>query len=266
MLIGAYEDNVLFLASALTFDALLAALPFVVLLLSVLGAVVRSSGDALTDILQLFHALIPTAAGAEEPFRRSEDLLRGVVESRAEVSLVAIPFFVWFSTRMFSSARNALNDAFDTDEGRPYVVGKALDFCLVLLTLLLVVASIAFTVRTAPLPLLGRVLGDVSTFALGVVLFFVVYIVLPSRRIRWDTALVASAVASVGFEIARRLYGWYLSEFATVDRLISNANAIAVVLLVVWMYFTALVFLLGAEVAETYDLARRQREQRAVLA
>ena len=266
MLIGAYEDNVLFLASALTFDALLAALPFVVLLLSLLGAVVQSGGDALADILRLFHALIPTAAGAEEPFRRSEDLLRSVVESRAEVSLVAIPFFVWFSTRMFSSVRIALNDAFDTDEGRSYFVGKGLDFCLVLLTLVLVVASIVFSVRTASLPLLGRVLGGLSAYALGLILFFVIYIVLPSRRIRWDTALVASAVASIGFEIARRLYGWYLSEFATVDRLISNANAIAVLLLVVWMYFTALVFLLGAEVAETYDLARRQRQQRAVLA
>ena len=57
----------------------------------------------------------------------------------------------------------------------------------------------------------------------------------------------------------------YLAEFATVDRLVSNANAIAGGLFLVWMYYTAVVFLIGGEVAQTYDLVRRQREQRAIL-
>jgi uncharacterized BrkB/YihY/UPF0761 family membrane protein len=37
-------------------------------------------------------------------------------------------------------------------------------------------------------------------------------------------------------------------------------------LFVLWMYVTSFIFLAGGEVAETYDLARRQREQRALLA
>ena len=104
-----------------------------------------------------------------------------------------------------------------------------------------------------------------SAFSFGVVLFFVVYMLAPSRRVRWDTAFIAAVVASLAFEVAKKLYGLYLAQFATMDRLVSNANAIALGLLVFWIYYTACVFLVGGEVAETYDLARRQREQRAIL-
>jgi membrane protein len=100
---------------------------------------------------------------------------------------------------------------------------------------------------------------------MGVLLFFLVYKVLPTRHVRWDTAVVAAAVAALGFEVAKRMYVVYIVEFATLDRLLSNNNAIALALLVVWMYFTACLFLIGAEVAETYDLGRRQSEQRAIL-
>jgi membrane protein len=97
------------------------------------------------------------------------------------------------------------------------------------------------------------------------VLFLIVYVVAPSRKMAWDTALVAALFASLGFEVAKRLYGFYLVEFVTLDRLISNTTAIALLLFVLWVYATALVFLAGGEVAETYDLARRQRAQRMVL-
>jgi membrane protein len=97
------------------------------------------------------------------------------------------------------------------------------------------------------------------------VLFFILYTVAPSRRVRWDTALVASVAAGLAFEVAKRLYALYLANFTTLDRFISNTNALAAILFVLWIYYTAYVFLVGGEVAETYDLARRQREQRALL-
>ncbi len=265
MFVGAYEDNVLFLASAVSFDTLLASLPFFLLVLAALGYVVESSGAALDDVLRIVNLLLPSTPNSTDPFRRAEELIAGIVESRGEFSIVGIPLFIWFATRAFSSARNALNEVFDTEESRHYFVGKALDFVLVVIAAALIVANTIFSLLAADEPWFGRFVTQLSTFAIGVVLFYLVYTIAPSRRIPWDTAIVAAAVASLGFEIAKGLYGVYLANFATVDRLISNANAIAALLFVVWIYFTACVFLLGGEVAETYDLMRRQREQRAVL-
>ena len=102
-------------------------------------------------------------------------------------------------------------------------------------------------------------------FALGVVLFFVIYKFLPSRRIYWRTALVAAVFCSLGFEVAKRLYALYVVKFATLDRVASDANVVALFLFLLWVYYTAYLFLLGGEVAETYDLIRMRRSQRVRL-
>ncbi len=260
---AAYDDNIFFLASALTFQALLAGLPFVLLAFAALGHFVHSGEE---EVARLFRELIPSAGSGEtDPFRQVERFLSSVRASRGRLSIFGIPLFLWFSTRFFSGARSALNEVFDTHESRPWWKGVSLDFSLVFAALVLVVASTAVTVSLIDFPWLGRFVSSISTFSLGVLLFFLIYKISPTRRVRWDTAAVAAAVAALGFEVTKRMYVVYLIEFTTLDRLISNNNVIALVLLVVWMYFTACVFLIGAEVAETYDLARRQTEQRAIL-
>ncbi len=238
--VGAYEDNILFLGSALTFDALLASLPFALLLLATLGYFVHSGEQAMADVIVLLDRVLPAGADSGDgPLRRAEDLIAGVVESRGQLSSFGIPLFLWFATRFFSGTRAALNEIFDTHESRSAFRGKAVDLSLVVVTLVLLMANAFLTVRFADDPWIGRFVIGLSTYGLGVALFVIVYKAAPTRT--------------------------NLSEFATIDRLISNTNAIAVLLLVVWVYAMAVIFLVGAEVAETYDLMRRQREQRAIL-
>lgn len=263
--VGAYEDNILFLASALTFDLLLAALPFILLLLAALGYVLHAGSDSVADVQRLLTQVLP-GGGGRERLHQVESLITSLVESRAQFSVYGIPLFLWFATRFFSGARAALNDVFDTEETRPYWMGKLLDLGLVLIALALLVVNAYLTIRLARLPFLGRFGARLSTYAIGVVLFYLIYTIAPSRSVRWDTAVVAAAVAALGFEIANSLFGLYLANFTTVDQLISNENFIAILLFVLWLYYTAVVFLLGGEVAETYDLMRRQQQQRAILA
>ncbi len=265
VLIGAYEDNILFLASALTFDALLAFLPFAFLVLSALGFALHAGEQSTADIVQIMDALLP-GAGTVESLTRLESIVQGVIDSRTQFSLWGIPLFLWLAMRLFAGARAALNEVFDTDENRPFFFGKALDLTMVLASLVLIVANAALTVVFARSPWLGRFVSELSVFAVGVFLFFLAYTVLPSRPIKWDTALVASAVAALSFEVAKFGFALYLASFATFDRLLSNANAIALILGLLWLYLIACVFLVGGEVAETYDLMRRQRAQRAILA
>ncbi|UCD24634.1 MAG: YihY family inner membrane protein [Gemmatimonadota bacterium] len=263
---AAFEDNLLFLASALTFQALLAAFPILLLALATLGYFVHSGDAAVADIRRLMENVIPSAGpGEADPFMQVERFIRSVVSSRALLSIYGLPLFLWFSTRFFSGARSALNEVFDTRESRPFLVGIGIDFVLVIASLVMVVLNAFVTVRVIESPFLGRFAMELSTFGLALVSFFIIYAVAPTRRVRWDTALVAAAVAALGFEITKKLYVVYLLRFATLDRLISNTNGIALLFLVVWIYMMVLVFLVGAEVGETYDMRRRQREQRAIL-
>jgi membrane protein len=264
--VGAYDDKILFLGSAMTFDALVAALPLTLLVLSALGYFVHTGDEAIADVLAILDRILPRSGLADDPISRAEQLLQGVVESRAQFSVYGVPLFLVLATRFFSGTRAALNEVFDTSETRGFLQGKFVDLLLVLVTLVLVVLNAYLTLRFAADPWVGRFVGALSTYGLGVMLFFSIYAIAPTRSIRADTALVGAAVASMGFEVTKRLFSVYLARFTTIDNLISNANAIALLLFVIWVYATACVFLLGGEVAETYELARRQREQRAILA
>lgn len=263
--VAAFEDNVPFLASALTFDALVASIPLALLALAALGYVARSEGDVLLGLRNMLEAFIPAGTGGPEPRAAAERLLQALVERRAGLSALGLPLFLWFSTRFFGGARAALNDVFDTEESRPWLAAKALDLLLVIVTVSLLILNAAATLLLGAVPWFGRLLGRGLAFGIGVGLFALIYTVAPSRRVARDTALVAAVVAALAFEVAKMLYGVYLTRFATLDRLISNTNVLALALLVVWIYYTAFAFLVGGEIAQTYDLMRRQREQRAVL-
>jgi membrane protein len=273
---AAYEDNIPFLASALSFDLLLTIIPFVVLLLAVVGYLVQHQiTTQQVNLQELLARLLPATGGPDGAFAQVEGALGRVVQHRGRLTAVGVPLFLWFSTRLFSGLRAALNEVFDTDERRSWPVAKLLDLVMVCCTgALLVLSAViaAWEARGAVLPSRGVVLDwlwrfglEMIAFALGVALFFTIFKFLPSRRIYWRTALVAAAFCALGFEVAKRLYALYVTRFATLDRVASDANVVALGLFLLWIYYTAYLFLLGGEVAETYDLIRMRRSQRVQL-
>lgn len=262
--IGGYDDNIPFLASALTFDALLWIPALLAVALSGVGYVV--GGFAPGELASIVVAwAMPDTTGPATPFAAVGTFLESLVDTRTLLTVYGAPFFVWFSWRLFGSVRVALNEVFDIEETRSWLTGKAVDLTLGVLSAVLIITNTLITVFVLRAPWAGRFFAGLLAYVAVTLLFYVVYTVAPSRKMPWDTALVAALFASLGFEVAKRLYGTYLLQFATFDRLLSNTNALALMLFVLWVYMTALVFLVGGEVADTYDLARRQREQRAVL-
>ncbi|HLZ44042.1 MAG TPA: YihY/virulence factor BrkB family protein [Gemmatimonadales bacterium] len=257
---AAYEDNIPFLASAVSFDVLLTAIPFVGLVLAVVGYLVEYQvAIHQLNVHELLQRFLPESSDAgADSFGFIERALGDLVARRGGLTLLAAPLFLWFSTRMFGGLRAALNEVFDTEENRPWPVAKLIDLAMVFVGGALFLAN-AFAST-------GRGIGpQLETLVFSTLLFFVIFKYLPSRRIYWRTGLVASLFCAVGFEVAKRLYTLYVSHFVTLNRAASNANLIAVLLLLLWIYYTAFVFLLGGEVAETYDLMRMRRLQRVRL-
>jgi len=257
---AAYEDNIPFLASAVSFDILLTAIPFVVLVLAVVGYLVEYQfAIHQLNVHELLQRFLPESSeGSTDRFGFIERALGDLVARRGGLTLLAAPLFLWFSTRMFGGLRAALNEVFDTEENRPWPVAKLTDLSMVFVGGALFLAN-AFAST-------GKgVDAQLGTLVFSTLLFFLIFKFLPSRRIYWRTGLVASLFCAVGFEVAKRLYTLYVSHFVTLNRAASNANLIAVLLLLLWIYYTAFVFLLGGEVAETYDLMRMRRLQRVRL-
>ena len=268
---AAVDDNISFLASALSFDLLLTAIPFVVLLLGSAGYLVQHQVTTQQlEVRELIEGLLPPhVSGAGDRFAALERLFSDIVANRARLTLIAVPFFLWFSTRLFAGLRGALNEVFDTDERRPWAMGKLFDAGMVLLTASLFVGTTALTAWISALEQWSvwfwRFSVQLLAFSSSTALFFVIFKFAPARRISWRTALVASVFCGVAFEVGKRLFAVYLANFATLDQLASDANVAAFLLFLFWIHYTALTFLVGGEVAETYDLVRLRRIQRVRL-
>ncbi len=271
---GAAEANVPFLASGLTFDALLAAVPFVFLLLSVGGYVLSAeAGRAQVDIDDYLRRFLPAPHAGTDPFAPILRLAERVVNERGTLGLLGVPLFVWFSTRLFGSLRASLNEVFDTEDTRGWWLGKVRDVALVLavtaLFLLNAVLSegVQWLARFdwAGFEFVPFFAAQLVAFALVVAVFVIVFRSAPAHPVRGDTALVAALVCAVGFEVAKTLLGLYIDTLVRPDRLIRDATIAAVLLFVVWTYYMSFVFLIGGQIAQVYELRRRQAQQRLLL-
>ena len=94
-------------------------------------------------------------------------------------------------------------------------------------------------------------------------MFFGLYKFLPVRRIRVKTALVAATFSGLLFELAKLVFGAYIRSFNPGS--LYTGTIAAAVIVVFWVYYAAIVFILGGEVAQVYDLRRVRRLQRATL-
>lgn len=275
----------------MTFDALLAAVPFILLLLIGLTHLAQAvtQGPAV-DTAQLFHRFLPPHAGlpGQDPFGIIERVLAGITHNRGQLSLYAAPAFLWFSTRLFAGIRTSLNDIYDVSLRPPphkafiavYLLAKLRDAAMVLGTLILFLANTLLTTGlsvlqargTASVPqlaffvsTLGRISAELLAFAFSVSLFYVTYSYASIRRLPWRTALLASTFTAILFEVAKRLYSLYLASFASFEAQGGDANLGAIALFILWVYYTSIVFLLGAVVAETWELRKMLERQRAIL-
>jgi membrane protein len=266
----AASDNIFFLASGLTFSLLLAAIPFLALLLAVAGAVLAPQIDApRSEVLDWVGSLLPVS---EQVRQEIQGQLVDVVEVSKSLGLISAVLFVWFSTRLFGALRTVIDSVFDLREGPGILRSKLLDVKLVVIATILLTANVGITttfltvsrewieqlpVATGP-PV--KLVGYATAFAAIFLMYLLIYKFVPATKLRWSTAAIAALVASIGFELLKAALGWYLSDVADFSRFFFAFATL--VILVMSFYYTAIAFVLGGEVAKVYGFRRAMRRQR----
>jgi membrane protein len=89
-------------------------------------------------------------------------------------------------------------------------------------------------------------------------LFAAIYKVLPDRSLEWGDVAVGAVVTAVLFTIGKSLISWYIGSSAVAS---SYGAAGALMVLLLWVYYSAQIFLLGAEFTKVY--ANRHGSKRA---
>jgi membrane protein len=271
------EDNIFFLAGGIAFNILLAAVPFFLLLVTGLAYLLQQTPAASSaEVSVLLDRLLPPEAnGGISPVHA---FLDDVLKARGAIGVYSSIGFVWFSTRLFGSLRSVLADVFDIEQDRGIIDGKIFDIKLTVVSTLLVVAYTALSAYlviassrgVAMLAKLGvhasvaggleYTAGRVLGFLIVTLMFFALYKFLPGRHIRWRTALFGAAITGFLFELARNLFTSYVKSFNPGSLYTGTLSAIVIV--VFWVYYSGLIFILGGEFAQVYDMRRVRRMQR----
>ena len=273
------EDNIFFLAGGIAFNLLLAIVPFFLLLAGGLGYFLEHSPELRArEIAALVATLLPMeSTDASQPVVR---LLMQILEARATVQLVSAIGFVWFSTRLFGSVRSVLASIFDIESDRGIIAGKIFDIKVTIVATILLVGYVVLSAYLALATTQGSTLlvelglrrdvmgnveytiGRIIAFTSIAVLFFSLYKFLPKRKIRWQMALVAATFASVMFELAKYAFGILIVSFS--PQTMYTGTVAAAVITVIWVYYGALIFILGGEVGQVFELRRVRKLQREV--
>ncbi len=272
------DDRVFFLAGAIAFNILLTALPFALLLISALSYVLGLSQDAsVAEVAAIIDRFLPPHA--EEAQAPAHRLVADMVAARESLGIYGAVGYIWFSTRLFGSLRTVLCDIFDIETDRGIISGKWFDVRITVYSTILVLAWVGLSIylavarsrglvflaqaglRADVMGLLEYVIGRVIAFIFVLAIFFSLYKVLPNRRIRWRQALVGAFSTALLLELARNVWTAYTREFDPGS--VYTGTLYAVISVVFWVYYAALIFILGGEVAQAHELRRVRRLQRA---
>jgi membrane protein len=267
------EDNIFFMAGAITFNLLVAIIPLILLFIGISGFFLTSRfPDPASVLIPFLLGNLPTVGGEVDLVSRVQSVIDTLLADRAGFSLVGSLVFVWVSTRLVGTLRTALREIFDFSHGRGIVRGKLFDAYMVVVGGFFFIVNLGITVAMEAVEeygvsLIGLEGPGLSTFrqvsaqllAFGFIwaLFLLVYRYLPPRRIPWRTALTAATFTGVLFEVTKYLFSWYVTNAANFGTVYGGLTSAAI--LFFWIYYGAVVFILGGEVAQVATMSRTRR-------
>lgn len=265
------RHHLFLLSGGLAFSLFVCIIPMTLIIFWLLGKFLNSV-EVEMQIVTLIDTLIPYDTYAnfvkDVIFQRVQE----VVEYRNIAGWVGIIGLFFAASGFASSLRTVMNKAYGRDIDINIFLGKLRDFLviivivLVFLVLILILPMLDFFVsfaQTTPYlqifnqPIFERVFTASFSFFMMFLIFAALYKFMPVVKIHKRSVAIGAMWASIFWVAAKILFGIYLSKFTTFSR-IYGAYALGIVV-AFWIYYSAAVFILGAEIAKLFDERLEER-------
>lgn len=255
------KDHGFFLSSGVTFNLLICLIPLILLLLALLGTYLYSSREVLNHIRRYMENAFPSL----DP-KMMNSILR-IIQHRKIVGVLGIGGLVWTSTWVFSSLRTALNIVFQVEKGQTILRGKGIDLLMILLAGMFLLISMMLTsgvtlvqsIRSSfflnMIPIIRLILKYLIPLFFTFWMCFLIYKVVPNRKIHFKTAFQAALFTSLLWEVAKQLFGWYVLHLGRFSIIYGSLSALAIFFL--WIYYSSVILILGGEVAFLLENERK---------
>ncbi len=264
------DDNCSQMAAAISYYVLFSLFPLLIFSVGILGLLLQNSAVE-KEFIDLVLENLPIDEGESENDVR--DAIQGIAGiGSGALGLVGLLGMAWSGSNMFGIIRRSLNIAYDIDLHRPLVRQKLLDLGMVFMFTPFFISSIAATAlfrsarqRSADIPTVGDwseslglgwdILGAFIPLAMSFVAFLVLFWIVPATKVKISDAWVGALVSAILFELSKAGFSFYLERFGNYDVIFGSLGAVVVMLF--WIFISANILLLGAEVASEYPRVKR---------
>ncbi len=256
------EDNILKYSASLAYYTIFSLAPMLIVIISLSGYIFGR--DAMEGHI---YAQIKDLVGAEAALQ-IQDIIKNihVTGKGFFASVISIVVLIIGATSIFGEIQDSLNKIWGlkiktNKTWWKLIINRLLSFSLIVSIGFIMIVSLALNaVISAFGNYIGRYLTNFSvlfiqvtdnilTFIATTFLFALMFKVLPDAKIKWKDVLIGGLITSFFFTLGRFGIGYYLgqSNLATV-----YGAAGSVVIIMVWVYYSAVILYLGAEFTKVY--------------
>jgi membrane protein len=268
------SDNALSHGAAMAFYAATSLAPILLIVVAIAGLAFGHEAAQMALIAQLSGLM-----GSQ-----SADLLQAALQSASSKSsgiwatIIGGVTLLVTASGVFGEIQLALNKIWKVEPSgssmsrlvRARAASLGLVAALGFLLLVSLIASAAISalggVINAYLPFGETVVGVINavvSFILIAVMFGAIYKVLPDRQLEWRDVAIGAVVTAALFTLGKSLIGWYIGTSAVAS---SYGAAGGLLVILIWVYYSSQIFLLGAEFTRAYSVTHGSRSDQAPIA
>ena len=255
------EDKASRLAAALAYYTIFSIAPLLIIAIAVAGLVFGQEA-ARGQLDNQIQSLVG---------QQSAELIQTMVESASKptsgiiATVLAIAAILFGASGLFGQLQDALNTIWEVEPkpGRgilgiikdrflSFTMVLGIGFLLLVSLVLSALLSALDTYLTDLLPgsiYLLQILNFVISFGVITLLFAMIYKILPDVQIAWSDVWIGAAVTSLLFAVGKFLIGLYLGNSSAGS---AYGAAGSLVILLLWIYYSAQILLFGAEFTQVY--------------
>ena len=268
------DKNGPYMSAAIAFYAFFSIFPLSLALITIFSYFLNIEGFQ-EQLIKGLETQIPVLAEQKDEFLTN--FFESLRQERTVTSFVAVFGLIFASKAVFSSIRKSINTIWGIRKNRSFLAEQMMDFVLMFGAALLLIISFSITTIfsnfqdlaaiVAPnTPVSDKLLwAQITRFSaplLSLIVFLILYWWLPNTKLRFKEVFPTALLAAIAFEISKEIFILYLRNVAGITGNIYGGVS-AIIVLMVFVYVSAIIMLVGAQVTSrwAFYLATRDQER-----
>lgn len=271
--LAAMKRRLMGLSAEMAYNAMLALFPAILAVLTAIGLFQDTLQGTFHDLVNQLSEVAP-----DQVLQLLRDFVQEISRTKSQ-SLFSLSFVfaIWAYSGALSAAMNALDQIhrIPSEEARPFWKAKLISLGLTIgsIVLLLTASFLVFisgwlvelATQQSGITILSTIWRLLSwPLALGIVAtaFAFIYRFGPSRRSKGTPIMPGAMLAAVSWAIISALFRLYVANFGNYNKVYGAVGAVIILLL--WLYMTSLVLLLGSQLNVTVGEAMQPAKSKGL--